>query len=79
MNYIDNILILSLIVSAFFLGRHITRRDNEKIESIYDYLLRLNAAQNGVGYVAPPTKKRAPIGQPFMDKLQQNGHATQKI
>jgi len=80
MNFIDNILIIGLIAAAFFLGKHISDKYHEKIMSEYEYLVRLDAAKHGMGYVAPPQKvKRAPIGQDFMDRLKSNGRATQQI
>ena len=79
MQILDNIIILSLPVIAFIAGKIISDRYNDKIISELQYQLRLNAAKQGVGYVAPPVKKKVPIGQPFMDKLKENGRATQQI
>lgn len=80
MPMLDNLIILSLIVGSFFLGRHITIHDYEKLISYYNYFYRMDAAKQGVGYVAPPIKRhRTPIGQDFMDKLHEEGKAVQKF
>jgi hypothetical protein len=79
MQIIDNLIILLLIAVSFAVGKHISDSYNKsKIEEL-EFQLRLYAAERGVGYVAPPVKKRVPIGQPFMDKLKTNGHATQAL
>lgn len=79
MQLIDNIVIIGLIVASFFLGRHITLRDYEKLLDYYNYFYRMDAAKQGVGYVAAPSKRRAPIGQNFMDRLKETGRATQVL
>ena len=80
MQIIDNIIILLLPVIAFFAGKKISDNYNESVIDELRYLLRINAAEKGVGYVAYPQKtKCGPIGQDFMDKLKQTGHATQAI
>ena len=80
MQILDNIIILILPVLAFIAGKKISDTYNRHIISELEYQLRLNAAQNGVGYVAPPSKKqKIPIGQPFIDKLRENGRAIQQI
>ena len=79
MNILDNIIILLLIVLAFIAGKRISDNYNSRYISELEYLLRMSSAEKGVGYVAPPQQKRAPIGQPFMDRLHQNGRATQHI
>lgn len=76
MQILDNIIILSLPVLAFIAGKKISDRYNESIISELRYQLRLTLAEKGVGYIAPP--KRV-IGQPFMDKLKENGRATQRL
>ena len=80
MQLVDNIIILLLIVLAFIAGKKISDSyHSEQIEYLV-YQLRLNSAEKGVGYVAPPTRKKVvPIGQPFMDRLKENGHATQAL
>ena len=79
MQILDNLIILILPVLAFLAGKKIS--DHYNADRILDlqYQLRLLSAQKGVGYIAPPAKKRAPIGQPFMDMLKSNGRATQKL
>lgn len=80
MQILDNIIILTLPVLAFITGKKISDHYHENIIQHLEYQLRLNAARDGVGYVAPPVKKKfVPIGQPFMDKLKENGHATQSL
>ena len=79
MQIIDNIIILSLPVISFFVGKIISDKYNANIISELQYQLRLQVAKEGVGYVAPPAKKRMPIGQPFMDKLKENGRAVQQF
>lgn len=80
MKIIDNAIILLLIAVAFWLGKRISDSYHEKHEAELQFLIRLNAAQNGVGYVVPPQRKKyMPIGQPFMDRLKENGRATQQI
>lgn len=80
MRIIDNVIILLLIVIAFVSGKKISDGyHNDQIREL-EYQLRLIAAEKGVGYVAPPVKKKfVPIGQPFMDRLKENGRATQQI
>ena len=82
MQILDNVIILLLPVLAFWAGKHISDRYHEEIIDELRYSLRLNAAERGVGYVAPPVKRqrqRVPIGQPFMDKLKETGRAVQQI
>lgn len=80
MKILDNLIILFLPVIAFFVGKKISDAYHRDIISELEYQLRLMAAQHGVGYVAPPEKKRyVPIGQPFMDKLKETGRATQRF
>lgn len=76
---LDGLLILCLIVGAFFLGRHITIHDYENLINYYNYFYRMDAAKHGVGYVAPPAKRRAQIGDQFMERLKTTGHATQSL
>ena len=82
MQILDNILILLLPVLAFVAGKKISDSYHEHEIQELVYQLRLNAAERGVGYVAPPIrmpKKFVPIGQDFMDKLKEHGHATQAL
>jgi len=80
MQIVDNVIILLLPILAFWAGKHISDRYHEGIIDELRYSLRLNAAERGVGYVAPPAKRqRVPIGQPFMDKLKETGRAVQQI
>ena len=77
---IEALVSLILIVVSFSAGKLISDRYNDRIISELQYQIRLYSAQHGVGYVAPPQKKKiVPIGQPFMDKLKETGRAVQKI
>lgn len=79
MDYLNGFIILALIVLSFISGKHISDSyHSERIQEL-EYLLRLQAASQGVGYVQPPVRRRAPIGQDFMDKLKEHGRATQRI
>lgn len=75
MQILDNIIILLLPVLAFFAGKRISDNYHASIISELEFQLRLRAAEKGVGYVAPPPRRRV-IGQEFMDKLRENGRAT---
>ena len=82
MQIVDNVVILLLIVAAFFAGKKMSDNYNETTIQELIYQIRLYAAEKGVGYVAHPIKmpkKTVPIGQDFMDKLKQTGRATQAI
>lgn len=79
MQILDNIIILIFPVIAFYAGKKMSDSYNEKRIMELEFQLRLSAAEKGVGYVAPPAKRRAPIGQTFMDKLKENGHAIQQF
>ena len=80
MQILDNIIILTLPVLAFIAGKTMSDRYHERIIQYLEYQIRVNAAEKGVGYVAVPQRKqRVPIGQPFMDKLKENGRATQSL
>jgi len=77
---IEALIALILIVLSFSAGKIISDRYNDRIISELQYQIRLDAASKGVGYVAPPARKqRVPIGQPFMDRLKENGRAVQQI
>lgn len=79
MQILDNAIILCLIFLAFFAGKKTSDHYYSDIIDELRYQIRLNAAKNGVGYVAQPSHKRAPIGQPFMDRLKTNGRAIQQL
>ncbi len=79
MGLLDNVIILLLIVGSFIAGKTISDKYHDKIISEYQYQQRLSAAERGVGYVAPPARKRTSIGEPFMDRLKNNGKAVQKM
>ena len=80
MQFLDNIIILLLITLAFIAGKKISDRYYKSQIDELDYIVRLQAVEKGVGYVPQQQPKRyIPIGQPFMDKLKENGRAVQKI
>lgn len=73
-------IILLLLVGAFAAGKVIADRYHERIEAEYEYMIKVIAAERGVGYIAPPERKpQNHIGQPFMDRLRETGRATQAI
>lgn len=79
MQILDNIIILCLPVISFFVGKRISDSySNARIQEL-QYQIRLMAAEKGIGYIQTPVMKRVPIGQNFMDKLKENGRATQRI
>jgi len=80
MQMLDNFIILSLIALAFYVGKRISDAYHDRTIQELQYQLRLASAKEGVGYVAPPLRKqKVPIGQPFMDKLKENGRAVQQL
>ena len=77
---LDNLIILLLIVLAFIAGKKTSDSYNHEMIDYLTYQLRLNSAEKTVGYVAPLQRKKVvPIGQPFMDRLKEHGHATQTL
>lgn len=80
MQILDNVIIILLVIAAFLAGKKISDNYHDEQIAELEFQLRLEAAQKGVGYVAPPPKKKfVPIGQDFMDRLKENGHATQTL
>ena len=80
MNILDNVIILLLIIGAFIAGKAISDNYHKQTESEYEYVIKVLAAGNGLGYIASPQKKKqVPIGQPFMDKRSEHGRATQML
>ena len=79
MQIIDNIIILALIVLSFVAGKRTSDRYNSYIVEDLEYQIRLMSAEKGIGYVPPPRKKYYPIGEDFMQRRKENGHATQLI
>lgn len=79
MQIIDNIIILLLPVIAFIAGKKISDSYNNTQIQQLEFQIRLLSAERGVGYVAPPVKKKVPIGQPFMDRLHEHGRAVQQL
>lgn len=86
MQILDNFIIVALHVICFYAGMKISDHYHDKQQSRIDYEVRLATARqkaNDYGvYVAPEKKRRLtkqPIGQTFMDRLQDYGQATQQI
>jgi len=81
MNILDNLIIISLIVASFCSGMYVANKYNRKIQAQNDYANKILSAQGGLGYIAPPQteRKKVPIGQPFMDKLSEQGRAVQAL
>ena len=79
MQIIDNIVILSLIVLAFLAGKKLSDRYHENIVSELEFQIRKHDIEKGIGYVSKTPRKYVPIGQEFMDRLKENGHATQTL
>lgn len=75
------ILFVSFVILAFVAGKRIADDYNNKLIARLEYLIREKELEKGIGYVPPqqPVRKYVPIGQPFMDKLKDNGRAVQKI
>lgn len=81
MQILDNIIILLLLVLAFVAGKKISDGYHKaQNEALTNEIKRLSL-MHGIGYVPPeqPVRKYVPIGQPFMDKLKDNGRAVQKL
>lgn len=81
MQLLDNIIILLLPVISFVMGKRVADKyKQEQIDMLTDEIKRLSF-MNGVGYLSQPqpVKKYVPIGQPFLDKLRDNGRAVQKL
>ena len=81
MQILDNLIIIILPVIGFIAGKKVADAYNSNTIEELRYLLRLNAAQHGVGYIPPPVKRRRRniLGQDFMDKLHEVGRATQQV
>ena len=81
MQILDNIIILLLPVLAFIAGKKMSDKYHKaQDEVLTDEIKRLSLI-HGIGYLPPeqPVKKYVPIGQPFLDKLKENGRAVQKL
>lgn len=79
MQILDNLIILLLIIGAFLSGLALAGMYWRRLIDEWRYTCKILASQNGVGYVAPPEDKTLPIGQSFMDRLKENGRATQAL
>ena len=79
MQIVDNLIILLLIIGAFIAGLMVAGFYWNRLIAEWKYTCKLLSALNGVGYVAPPTDNTLPIGQEFMNRLKENGHATQAL
>lgn len=79
MQILDNVIIIGLIVLAFIAGLKLAGHYYERLMEEERYANKILAVKGGYGYIAPPEKRHVPIGQPFMDKLKENGRATQAL
>ena len=80
MQILDNVLILALPILAFIAGLKLAGHYYSRILAEYQYAEKILSAGKGLGYIAlPQLKKSGPIGQDFMDRLHNSGHATQAI
>lgn len=80
MKLIDNLIILLLITGAFVGGLYLAGLYWRRLIHQWQYIAKIMAAQNGVGYVAQPDEEREPlIGEEFMEHLVKHKRATQAI
>lgn len=82
MQILDNFIILTLPVLAFIAGMKVSKSYYMDVIDYMMYLLRLNNVKAGQYAPPPPVPRRrrnANIGQYFMDRLHENGHATQRL
>ena len=80
MQILDNLIILLLIVGAFLGGLVLAGTYWRKVVNELRYTCKVLAAQNGLGYIAPPeATTEGPITQTFMDHMRKNGRATTAI
>jgi hypothetical protein len=78
MTILEVVILLLLVVLAFGAGLLVAGNYYNKLLSVHEYTEKILAADKGLGYIAPPKRKYV-IGQEFMDKLKQNGRATQVL
>lgn len=77
---LDNLIILLLIVGAFIAGLALAGMYWKRLVDEWRYTCKILSADKGLGYIAPPQREKVlPIGQDFMDKLRENGRATQAL
>ena len=83
MQILDNLIIVGLHIACFWAGVCLSDRYHREQRQQVDYEVRLAQARMSAGdyaaYVAPPYRKRSPIGQPFFDRMKSNGQAVQQI
>lgn len=84
MEILDNFLILALHVLCFIAGMKISDKYHHEKDQQVERQVRLAQARiranDYAPYVAPVERKyKAPIGAPFVDRINQNGRATQQI
>lgn len=73
-----NVIMLALFAIVFYAGKKTADGYNEEIIRELQYQLQIMAAQKGVGFIAPPVRRRV-IGDQFMDKLKKDGRAIQRF
>ena len=80
MQILDNLIILLLIVGAFLGGLVLSGIYWRRLINEWRYTCKILSADKGLGYIVPPERENTfPIGQDFMDRLREKGHATQAI
>lgn len=81
MQILDNLIILSLPILAFIAGMKLERAHNEDTIDSLLYLVRLHNTPTGqyLPPYQPKRRRRANIGQKFMDVLHANGRATTRL
>ena len=83
MQILDNLIIVGLHIACFWAGICLADRYHRQEKQQVEYEVRLAQARMQAGdyavYVAPPKKKHYPIGQPFLDRMKENGQAVQQI
>lgn len=84
MKILDNFIILAIHVICFISGMRLADKYHKEAQEHEQYALRLQQARKLAGddtaYVAPPYRRRKQIiGQPFLDKLKDEGQAIQQI
>lgn len=83
MDIIDMIVEAGLYAACFIAGMRTSDRYHEEQRRQIEYEVRLAQARmkakDYAAYVKPVERKRMPIGQPFFDRLKNNGRATQQI
>lgn len=78
MTILEVVILLLLVTLAFGAGLLVAGNYYNKLLSVHEYTEKILAADKGLGYIAPP-RRRYVIGESFMNRLKENGRATQQI